>query len=220
MKRAIAELLRKRTAWQLVAIAAVCAIAGLTVIYSVYASTLRKIQPLLVMLFGIGGAALILAFVRHDADLRERVQVARGWLSFVAAILGLAGAIAFVTYSFGHYKTRMIARCNTARLPDRLAERRAALAQAEAALGSPFALLPGLLDDKAARECEASRRDLERVDQGLCTKWPLVDHPCACGDERYPYARCPEPNCLYQHAPDKPDRFDCPGDPILDGYEL
>ena len=89
MKRLLAELLRKRTAWQLVAITALCTIAGLLLIYNSYSSTLRKIQSLLVLLFGIGGAALILAFVRRASDLQGRADAARGWLRFVAVIVGL-----------------------------------------------------------------------------------------------------------------------------------
>lgn len=216
MKRVLAELLRKRSAWQLVAIAALCSIVGLYIIYTSYSSTLRKLQSVLVLLFGIGGAALILALVRRAEDLKGVADAGRRWLVFLAAIVGLAGAVAFVTYSFGHHARDMVARCEAARLPETLAERQAALAGAEADLRSPFALLPGLLDDEAARSCEESRLDLARVDQGLCTRWVLVGQACACGDERYPYARCPEPRCLY--AAGLPDRFDCPGDPILEGY--
>lgn len=99
-----------------------------------------------------------------------------------------------------------------------LAERRAAQAEAEAEarLRSPFAWLPGLLDGRAAEECEISRRDLERVEAGLCTRWPLVDTSCVWGEERYPYARCAEPSCLY--APGMVDKFDCVGDEIVEGY--
>lgn len=217
MKRVVAEFLRNRGAWQLVAIAAGCAIVGLYVIYTSYSSTLRQISGLLTLLFGVGGAALILALVRRHEEIGRAGRPARAaWLRFVAAIVGLAGTIAFVTYSFGHFHTHMLAGCGASLLPKTFAERQAALVEAEARLRSPFALLPGLASDQAARKCARSRADLARVEQGLCTDWPLVDRPCACGAERYPYARCEEPRCLYE--PGLPDRFDCPGDPVPEGY--
>lgn len=216
MQRLIAALLRRRAAWQLVAIAALCAAAALLIHYRAYASTLRTLKPALILLYGLGGAALVFAPIRRTEELKDRADAGRGWAVFVAGILAAAAALTFATYSFGHHARHMIAGCNAARLPDTLPERQAALAGAEAALRSPFAVLPQLLDDGAARECEISRRDLERVDAGQCTRWPLVGHACACGDERYPYARCPAPNCLY--APGLPDRFDCPGDPVVAGY--
>jgi hypothetical protein len=217
MRRAIAAFLRHRGAWQLVAIAAGCTIVGLYVIYNSYSSTLRQISGLLTVLFAIGGAALILAIVRRDEQIKQAGGPAAAmWLRFVAAIVGLAAAIAYVTYSFGHFHRHMLAGCGSALLPERYEERKAALAEAEARLASPFALLPGLLSDQAARKCAYSRADLARVDQGLCTDRTLVDRPCACGAERYPYARCDEPRCLYE--PGLPDRFDCPGDPAPEGY--
>jgi len=216
MKRAVAELLRHRTTWQLVAIAAVCTIAALLITYNVYSSTRRTISPLLTVLFGCGGAALVLALVRRGEEVERGGPALRLWGSLFAVVVGLAGLIGFGTYSFGHFKTPMIAGCNAARLPDTLAERRAELVEAEARLRSPFAWLPGLLDGAAARECAWTRDDLARVEQGLCTRWPLVDVSCVCGEERYPYARCEKPNCLY--APGMPDKFDCVGDDIPDGY--
>lgn len=216
MKRAIAEILRYRTAWQLVAIAAVCTSGALLFIYNTYSSTQRQFKWLLMLLFGIAGAALILAIVRRGEQIAQSGGAGRMWLRFVAVVLGTAGLIAFATYSLGHHRRTMISTCNGSLLPDRLDERRAALASAEASLNSPFALLPRLLDDEAVRECERSRDDLARVEQGLCTRWTLLDQACICGEESYPYARCAEPNCLY--APGLPDRFDCPGDMIPDGY--
>lgn len=209
MKRVVAELLRHRTVWQLVAIATLCVVAGLLLIYNSYSSTLRQMQPLLVLIFATGGAALFMAVVR-------RAERGGGWSSFIAVVLGIAGVIAFVTYSAGHFATVMVASCNAARLPPTLAERRAALAQAEANLRSPFALLPALYDDGAARECARSRGDIARADEGKCLTWPIVGHACDCGAERYPYARCPEPRCLWDEG--VPDRFDCPGDPVPQGY--
>ena len=74
-----------------------------------------------------------------------------------------------------------------------------------------FALLPRLLDDSAVRECERSRKDLDRAAQGLCTHWTIAGLACRCGAEQYPYARCAQPNCLYEGGT---ERFDCPGDPV------
>ena len=216
MKRAIAGFLRYRTPWQLVAIAAVCTSVGLLISYNVYTTTRNQLAPLLTVLFGCGGAALFMAFVRRGEQVERGGPALRLWVNLLVGVALVGGAIGFLTYCFGHFKTPMIAGCNAARLPKTLAERRAAQAEAEARLRSPFAWLPGLLDDGAARECEISRRDLERVEQGLCTRWPLVDRTCACGEERYPYARCAEPTCLY--APGMPDKFDCVGDDIPEGY--
>ncbi|HRI07223.1 MAG TPA: hypothetical protein PKW35_05360 [Nannocystaceae bacterium] len=216
MKQVVAAFLRHRSAWQLLVIAAVAAVIGLGMIYGLYASTLRALKPALIVVFGTGGAALVMAFVRRAEDPRAREGGAKGWLRFVGAVLGAAGAIAFVTYSMGHHRRDMVAGCEAARLPTVLAEREAEMAEAEARLGSPFALLPALLSDEAARACARSREDLARVERGLCTSWPLVGRECACGEERYPYARCPSPRCLYD--PGMPDRFDCPGDPIPEGY--
>lgn len=215
MKRLIADLLRHRSAWQLVAIAAVCTAAALLITYNVYASTLRQIQGLLILIYGVGGAALFFSFVRRDEEIKQ-AGGGKGWARFLGGILATAGLIAYATYSLGHYSRHMIAGCNAAKLPDSLPERQADMAAAEARLRSPFALLPRLYTDMAARECEVSRRDLDRVDAGKCTRWPIAGLACACGDETFPYARCPAPNCLY--APGLPDVFDCPGDPVREGY--
>ncbi|MCA9693660.1 MAG: hypothetical protein KC636_28960 [Myxococcales bacterium] len=215
MKRLIAELLRKRTAWQLVLIAAACTAAALYFQYSARPSTLRTFRVVLLLLYGTAGAGLIVGLVRRAEDPQARGAAA--WARFVGAVVGLAGLIAFVTYSFGHHRRDATASCNASVLPDTLEERRAALAEAEAMLASPFHLLPGLVDPRAAAECERSRVDLARVDQGLCTRWPIVGRACQCGEERYPYARCEEPRCMYK--PGLADRFDCVGDPILPGYE-
>lgn len=214
MKRVVAEFLRRRSVWQLVVIAALCTSIGLSIIYNSYSSTLKRLGPVLVVLFGTAGAALILAVVRCGEDIER--GVGPGWRRLMIVVLGLASAIAFVTYSFGHHVTRMHAGCNGSLLPETLPERRAALAEAQQRLRSPFALLPRLLDDTAVRECERSQADLQRVEKGLCTNWPLLDVTCACGEERYPYARCPEPRCLYH--PGKADRFDCVGDAPPEGY--
>lgn len=215
MRRAIAELLRGRSVWQLVAIAAACTCLGLYVVYNSYASTLRQSSGLLTVLFASGGAALLYACYRR-AEEAGRAGQAAGWGRFFGVVLALAGTIAFVTYSFGHHRRHMLAGCGASLLPKTHAEREAALERAEAALRSPFAWLPRLVSDQAARTCARSRADLARVEQRLCTEWPLVDRPCRCGEERYPYARCEEPRCLYE--PGLPDRFDCPGDPVPAGY--
>lgn len=216
MKRAVAELLRHRTPWQLLIIAAVCTILALWIIYTSYGSTLKQLKGLLVLLFGIGGAALFMAIFRRAENIEKQGAAAPRMMPFLAGIVGLAGLIAFVTYSFGHHRRDMVAGCNAVIfMPDTLPGRQEALARAQATLRSPFAWLPALLDDEAARECERIRLDLARVEQGLCTENPLVDRDCICGAERYPYARCKQPRCLYQ--PGLPDRFDCPGDPITEG---
>lgn len=212
MKRLVAALLRDRSAWQLVVIALVCTCAALGMIYGLRSSTLRMLQAVLIVLFGLGGAALVLAFVRRAEDIGRGGAAAPGWPRFVAVVLGLAGLVAFATVSVGHHRRHMIAGCNASLLPDSLAAREAALAEAEAALRSPLALLPRLLDDEAARECARSRADLARVQQGLCTRWTIRGLACSCGEERYPYARCEAPNCLYE--PGETGRFDCPGDPL------
>jgi hypothetical protein len=212
MKRLVAFFLQNRSAWQLVAIAAVCTSAALWMIYGLYSSTLKMLQAVLIVLFGVAGAALVMAVVRRSEDIGRGGERPPTWGRFIVVVLGLAGLIAFVTYSFGHHRRTMIAGCNGSLLPETLAARKEALAGAEAALRSPFALLPRLVDDEAGRECERSREDLARVEQGLCTRWVLTDLACKCGDEQYPYERCSEPRCLYE--PGKPDIFDCPGDPI------
>lgn len=216
MKRAVAELLRGRTTWQLVAIAAVLTVVGLLVTYNVYASTRRQIAGLLTLLWGVGGAALVLAAYKRGQEVERGGPALRLWGSFVGVVLALAGLVAYVTYAFGHFKTDMIAGCNGSLLPETTAERRAALVEAEARLQSPFAWPVRLLDDEAARECARSRADFERLERGLCTRWVLHDVTCTCGEESYPYARCAEPNCWY--APGKPDLFTCVGDDIPDGY--
>ena len=98
MKRVVAEVLRHRTVWQLVAIAALCVAAGLLLIYNSYSSTLRQIQPLLVLIFATGGAALFMAVVR-------RAEQGGRWSSFFAVVLGIAGLIAFVDVPIVHYST-------------------------------------------------------------------------------------------------------------------
>ena len=218
MKRAVAELLRYRTPWQLVAIATSCTSLGVYIIYASYSSTLKQISSLLVLIFGIGGAALFMAIFRRAEDMEKQGAAAPRMTPFLVAILGIAGLITFVTYSVGHHRRDMVSGCSAARfLTETLPERQEAQARAEAALRSPFAWLPALLDDAAARECEGGRIDLARVEKGLCTDAPLVDRSCACGPETYPYDRCKEPRCLYQ--PGLPDRFDCPGDPTPEGYD-
>lgn len=212
MKRLVAILLRNRGAWQLVAIAAACTCAALWMIYGLYSSTLKILRPLLIVLFGLAGAALVLALVRRAEDIGRGGESPPTWWRFIAVILAVAGLIAFGTVSLGHHRRSMVAGCNASLLPETLAERKEALARAEAALWSPFALLPRLIDDEAVRECERSRADLARVEQGLCTRWVIPGRACECGDESYPYARCEAPRCLYE--PGKPDIFDCPGDPI------
>lgn len=216
MQRLLAELLRHRTAWQLVLIAALTSSAGILIVYNTYQSTRQRLGWLLVLLFATAGAALLMAVVRRAEEVAREGQALKLWLRLAFGVFGLAGAIAFVTYSFGHHRRDMVAGCNASLLPDTLPARQAALAAAEARLRSPFAWLPALRSDEAARECARSRLDLARVDRGVCTRWPLVDRTCACGDERYPYARCPEPRCLYDEG--VPDRFDCPGDPVPEGY--
>lgn len=212
MQRLVAALLRKRSAWQLVVIATVSTSIALWLIYSMARTTLRMMQPLLIVLFGLAGAALILALVRRSEDIGRAGDRPLTWWRFLAGIAGLAGLVAFTTYSLGHHRRHMVSGCNASLLPDTLDGRKQALAQAEAALYSPFALLPRLIDDAAGRECARSREDLDRAAQGLCTYWAIPGVACRCGDESYPYARCEAPNCLYKAG--KPDRFDCPGDPI------
>ncbi|HEY0132758.1 MAG TPA: hypothetical protein VGB85_01725 [Nannocystis sp.] len=217
MKQVVAGVLRGRSVWQLVAIAAVCTSLALYIIYSSYSSTLRQLKPVLIVLFGIAATALILAVLRCSEDIERHGGAGKRWRRLVLAVFGLAAAISFVTYSFGHYETDMHAACNGSLLPDTLPARRAELAEAEQRLRSPFALLPLLLDDEAERECARSRADLARVEQGLCTNWPMLDVSCACGEERFPYTRCKEPRCLYTAG--KPDRFYCVADPIPEGYD-
>ncbi|MCA9661212.1 MAG: hypothetical protein KC486_22930 [Myxococcales bacterium] len=216
MKRVIAQLLMGRSAWQLVMIAAVAASVGLWMIYGLRASTLRTLSPTLILFFGTAGAALIVSFVRREAEIKDPERPAAGWGRFVAGIVGLAALIAFVTYSFGHYRREVVSSCNYSLLPETLSERRASLAEAEAKLRSPFALLPELYGGgKAAAECDRSRRDLARVDDGKCPLFPLKDMTCTCGQESFPYDRCDEPKCL--HGPQvSRERFDCPGDPASD----
>ncbi len=216
MKRFIAAILRHRTVWQLVVIAALSTSVALWILYGSYASTVRQLRPLWLLLFAITGTALVLAGVRCAEDIARSGGAGKKVRRLVLAVLGLAAAIFFVTYSFGHHKTRMMAACNASLLPDTLGARREALAAAQAGLRSPFAALPRLFDDAAGRECARSEADLARVEQGLCTKWTLRDQACTCGEERYPGARCEEPRCLYD--PGKPDRFDCPGDALPEGY--
>ncbi|MCB9703785.1 MAG: hypothetical protein H6711_17950 [Myxococcales bacterium] len=211
MKRLIAAFLRGRSAWQLLVIAVITTSAGLLMIYQLRSSTLRMLKIVLMLLFATAGAALIVGLVRRA----EEVQAGRRWLPYLGGILGSAAVIAFATYSLGHFRRDMIAGCNYARLPDTIEERRAEMAEAEARLRSPFAILPALTSDAAARECEESRADLDRLDRGLCTHWPIKGVECVCGDERAPYARCPEPRCM--HAPGVADRFYCVGDDI-DGH--
>lgn len=216
MKRLVAAFLRNRSVWQLVAIAAVCTSAALWMIYGLYETTLKILQPVLIVLFGLAGVALILALVRRSEDIERGGEKPPTWWRLIAVVLGLAGLIYFVTYSFAHHRRDMVSACNASLLPDSLAERQADLARAEGQLRSPFAWLPRLVDDEAGRECARSRADLARVDKGLCTAWTMPGVACVCGEERFPYARCEAPRCIYE--PGKPERFDCPGDPIpVDG---
>jgi hypothetical protein len=216
MKRGIAALLRYRSSWQLVWIAAITTGVALWMSYGLYQSTLRQLKPLLIILFGTAGAALILAFVRRGEEITE--GRARGFSPLVAGIVGLAAALAFVTYSVGVDMHRSQGRCNGARLPETLSERRAALEAAEANLRSPFALLHQRVNGAATRDCAEARADFDRLAQGLCTEWPLVDQSCRCGDETFPYARCAEPRCLTQEG--WPDLFYCVGDDVPAGRSL
>lgn len=213
MKQAIATLLRHRSSWQLILIAAVAVSVALLISYNVYSSTRQALKGVFILLYGIGGAALILAMVRISEE-----GGGRRWLTRQSAVLGLGGFIAITTYGFGHYNTEMRGSCNGAKLPETYAEREAAIVAAEAKLKHPLAWLPRLWNDVAGRDCARTREDFARVERGLCTEFTLVDRPCVCGDERYPYARCKEPTCM--SAPGLPDRFDCPGDVIPDGYLL
>ncbi len=212
MQRLVAAFLRNRSAWQLIAIAAVSTSIALWMSYGLYQTTLRIVRPLLIVLFGLAGAALILALVRRSEDIGKGGESPPTWWRFLLGIAGVAGLIAYVTTSFAYHRRAMISGCNASLLPDTLAERKQALETAEAALWSPFALLPRLVDDEGGRECARSRADLDRAAQGLCTYWTIPGLACRCGEELYPYARCSEPFCLY--VPGEPDRFDCPGDPI------
>ena len=215
VKGLIARLLRDRSAWQLVLIAGLSTALGLGIVYGVRSSTLRMMKLPLIVLFGIAGAGLLIAFVRRDAEIKDPSRPAQGWGRFLAGIAGLAALIAFVTYSFGHYRRQAISTCNGALLPTTKEARRAALAEAERTLASPFALLPELWSGgRAAAQCERSQRDFARAEQGLCPRYPMTDVPCTCGEESYPYERCSEPTCLYGEV--SKERFDCPGDPITD----
>lgn len=211
MKRMIAAFLRHRSAWQLVAIAVVSTSVALWMSHSLYQSTLRMLRPVLIVLWALAGLSLVLALVRRGEDIKNGGDRPPTWWRFLAAILGLAGLITFVTISLAYHGRHMISSCNASLLANTLAEREADLAAAEASLRSPFALLPRLLDDSAVRECERSRKDLDRVAQGLCTHWTIAGLACRCGAEQYPYARCAKPNCLYEGGT---ERFDCPGDPV------
>lgn len=211
MKRLVAAFLRNRSAWQLVAIATLSASVALWMIFALYQTTLRTLKPLLIVLWSVAVVALVLALVRRAEDIKRGGDRPPTWWRFLAVILGLAGLVTFVTISLAYHRRAMISGCNASLLPDTLAERQEDLARAEAALRSPFALLPRIIDDSAVRECERSRKDLERAAQGLCTRWPIAGLACRCGDEQFPYARCAEPNCLYDGGT---ERFDCPGDPV------
>lgn len=215
VKRLIASLLSARSAWQLVVLAGLSTALGLWIIYGVRSSTLRMMKMPLVLLFGIAGAGLIIAFVRRGAEIKDPDRPAQGWGHFLAGIVGLAGLLAFATYSLGHHGRKAISSCNGALLPETREARRAALAEADATLASPFAILPELWNGgKAAKECERSHRDFARAEQGLCSHYPMTDIPCACGEESYPYERCKNPTCLYGDV--SKERFDCPGDPITE----
>jgi hypothetical protein len=214
MKRLVAAFLRNRTVWQLVAIAAVCTSVALWMSFGLYQTTLKTLKPVLIVLWALPVVALILAFVRRAEDIKRAGDSPPTWWRLIAAILGLAGLITFVTISFAYHRRDMISRCNGSLLPETLEGRKQALAEAQATLRSPLAWLPRLVDDNAVRECERSRLDLERVERGLCTRWPIIGLACQCGEEEYPYARCPEPNCLYKTGI---EHFDCPGDPIVEG---
>lgn len=216
MKQLMATFLRGRTTWQLVAIAAVLVSLALFMSLWPYQSTVRALKPALIVLYGTGVAALILALVRRGEDVQKGGPALRMWLTLLAGILGIAGAIGFATYSLAYFGDRLQGTCNGALLPDTYAEREAALAAAEAKLASPRALLTRLVDGAVNRDCANARRDFERTEQGLCTEFMLVDRPCKCGEENYPYARCKEPTCM--SAPGLPDRFDCVGDTIPPGY--
>lgn len=212
MKRAIAGFLRYRSSWQLILIAAVLVGAALLISLSVYSSTRRQLASLLMLLYGVGGAALVLAAVR----IAEEGGGPRRWLTRLAGVLGLGGFIAWAAYGFGYFNTEMRGSCNGALLARTYAERKADLEAAEAKIKHPFGWLPRLWSDEAGRDCARTRKDFERTMQGLCTEFPLVDRPCICGEERYPYARCERPTCMT--APGLPDRFDCVGDVIPDEY--
>lgn len=215
MKGLIARLLRDRSAWQLVVIAGLCTALALGIAYGVRSSTLKMMKLPLIVLFGTGGAALIVAFVRRDAEIKDPARPAQGWGRFLGGIVGLAALIAFATYSFGHHHRKAISACNGALLPATKAAREAALAEAEQTLASPFAILPELWSGgKAAAQCERSRRDFARAEQGLCPRFAMTDVSCTCGEESYPYERCSDPTCLYGDV--SRERFDCPGDPITD----
>lgn len=211
MKRLIAAFLRHRSAWQLVAISVVSTSIALWMSHSLYQTTLRMLRPVLIVLWALAVLALVLALVRRAEDIKSGGDRPPTWWRFLAAILGLAGLVTFVTISLAYHRGRMISSCNASLLADTLAEREADLAAAEASLRSPFALLPRLFDDRAVRECERSRKDLDRAAQGLCTHWMIAGLACRCGAEQFPYARCAAPNCLYDHGT---ERFDCPGDPV------
>ncbi|MEZ4449109.1 MAG: hypothetical protein R3B09_06485 [Nannocystaceae bacterium] len=216
MKREIAALLRHRSSWQLIGIATVGVVVALAIVFSSYQSTLRTLKPVLIALFGGAGAALLLAFVRRSEEIAA--GTARGWGRMLAAILAIAATTTFVTYSLVVHERESTSSCNAAILADTLAEREADLAAAEARLRGPFALFHQRINDRATRECERTREDLERLKSGLCTRWPLKDQTCRCGEETFPYARCEEPRCL--HEPGWPDLFYCVGDDLPPGRSM
>lgn len=216
MKRGIAALLRYRTSWQLVAIATVTSAIGLAILFTSYQSTLRQLKPVLIALFGIGGAALILAFVRRSEEIAA--GTARGWGRLLAGIAGVVALTSFVTYSLAIDEREATSSCNAAMLPETRGEREAALVAAEAGLRTPFALFHQRFRDRATRECQRTRADFDRLKEGLCTHWPLKDQSCRCGEETFPYARCEEPRCLYE--PGWPDLFYCVGDDLPPGRSM
>lgn len=83
--------MRYRTTWQLVAITAVCTSVGLLITYNVYATTRSVISPLLLVLFGCGGAALFMAVVWRGEEVERGGAALRLWRNLVVAVVLVGG---------------------------------------------------------------------------------------------------------------------------------
>lgn len=101
----------------------------------------------------------------------------------------------FFVYGLGFHINNAMHSCRKAGTLPSISAREEALAAGSRQLASVFALparflAHGMLWKYTAVECSNARKDLERLKEGLCPRYPLPGTVCRCGARSYPDPAC------------------------------